>query len=209
VEDADASLYEKMIDEINVGVYCFKAKEVFKALELLRPKGPKKEYYLTDAVEILSRRRLKIDSIHTDDSDEALGVNSRMDLARAQTLAKNRILADFMRQGVGIIDPSTTHIYNDVKIDQDTIIYPFTVIESDVRIGRRCKIGPFTRLRPGTVLEDEVEIGNFVEIARSRIGRGAKIRHKCYIADARVSGGANIPAGASITKNTQVKNKAR
>ncbi|MCX5716570.1 MAG: NTP transferase domain-containing protein [Candidatus Omnitrophica bacterium] len=208
VEDADASLYERMIDEINVGVYCFKAKEVFKALELLRPKGPKKEYYLTDAVEILSRRKLKIDSIQTDDSDEALGVNSRMDLARAQTLTKNRILTDFMHQGVGIIDPSTTHIYNDVKIGQDTIIYPFTVIESGVRIGKHCKIGPFARLRPGTVLEDAVEIGNYVEIVRSRIGSGTKVKHKCYIADARIKKNINIDAGVIITKETN-KNAKR
>lgn len=200
VEEADASLYEKMIQEINAGVYCFNAKEVFSALGALRPKGPKKEYYLTDAVEIFANRGLSVEYIHTENPDEAIGVNSRMDLARAQTLAKNRIVARFMEQGVGIIDPITTHIYNDVEIDQDTIIYPFTVIESNVRIGKKCKIGPFSRIRPGTVINDGVEIGNFVEIVKSSVGSGAVIRHHCFIEGSNIGKGANIRAGSVITK---------
>jgi len=206
VEESDASLYEKMIEEVNAGVYCFAAKEVFKALAQVKPRGPKKEYYLTDTVEILSKRGQVIDSIHSDNSDEAIGVNSRLDLARAQTLAKNRILTRLMQEGVGIIDPSTTHIYNDVTIDQDTIIYPFTVIESNVRIGKRCKIGPFSRIRPGTVLHDEVEIGNYVEIVRSSIGSGTVIKHRCYLGDVEVGKNVNIGAG-TITANYDGKNR--
>ncbi|MEI8175764.1 MAG: NTP transferase domain-containing protein [Candidatus Omnitrophota bacterium] len=206
-EEATASLYEKMIEEINVGVYCFKSTELFKALALLKPKGPKREYYLTDAVEYLSKRAATIESIHTEDTNEALGVNSRIDLAKAQMLAKDRILTKLMREGVGIIDPSTTHIYNDVTIDQDTIIYPFTVIESDVKIGKRCKIGPFSRIRPHTVIEDEVEIGNYVEIVRSTVGTGSVIKHRCYLGDARIGRHVNIGAGA-ITANYDGKVKS-
>lgn len=206
VEEADASLYEKMINEINVGVYCFRAKEVFRVLGFLKPKGPKREYYLTDAVELLVKRKLPIESIHTENTDEAIGVNSRLDLARAQILTKNRILTDLMRQGVGIIDPSTTHIYNDVEIDQDTVIYPFTVIESNVRIGKRCRIGPFSRIRPDTVIEDEVEIGNFVEVVRTRIGSGTTIKHRCYLGDADVGKFVNIGAG-TITANYDGKKR--
>jgi bifunctional UDP-N-acetylglucosamine pyrophosphorylase/glucosamine-1-phosphate N-acetyltransferase len=203
VEEANASLYEKMIQEINAGVYCFRAKDVLSALGALRPKGPKKEYYLTDTIEIFAKRGLLVESIHTENPDEAIGVNSRMDLARAQTLAKNRILARFMEQGVGIIDPITTHIYNDVEIDQDTFIYPFTVIESNVRIGRKCKIGPFSRIRPDTVINDGVEIGNFVEIVKSSIGPGAVIKHHCYIEGSEIKKGGNVPAGSVIAKNKE------
>jgi bifunctional UDP-N-acetylglucosamine pyrophosphorylase / glucosamine-1-phosphate N-acetyltransferase len=206
VEEADASLYEKMIEEINAGVYCFNAKEVFKALASLKPKGSKREYYLTDTIEFFAKRKLTIDSIHTESADEAIGVNSRLDLARAQNLAKNRILTRLMQEGVGIIDPATTHIYNDVTIDQDTIIYPFTVIESNVRIGKKCRIGPFSRIRPGTVIADEVEIGNFVEIVRSKIGSGTVIKHRCYLGDAEIGKGVNIGAG-TITANYDGKKK--
>ncbi|MDD5449672.1 MAG: NTP transferase domain-containing protein [Candidatus Omnitrophica bacterium] len=203
VEEADASLYEKMIPEINAGVYCFDAKEVFKALSSLKPKGPKKEYYLTDCVEIFAKHKLTIESIHTENQDEAIGVNSRLDLARAQTIAKNKILTKFMEAGVGIIDPTTTHIYNDVRIDQDTIIYPFTVIESNVTIGKKCRIGPFSRIRPDSVIEDSVEIGNFVEIVRSRVGSGAVIKHHCYIEDSNIKKGVNVAAGSVVTKESK------
>lgn len=206
VEESSASLYEKMIEEINAGVYCFNAPRAFQGLFHLRPKGPKKEYYLTDVVEFLSRNGGKIDFIHTDDVNEAIGVNSRLDLARAQGLAKNRILTKLMHEGVGIIDPSTTHIYNDVTIDQDTVIYPFTVIESNVKIGKKCRIGPFSRIRPGTVVGDEVEIGNFVEVVRSSIGNNSVIKHRCYLGDAVVGEHVNIGAG-TITANYDGKKK--
>jgi len=208
VEEADASLYEKMIEEANVGVYCFKAREAFKALANLKPKGPKREYYLTGTVEYFAKHKLTVDSIETEDVGEVIGVNSRMDLARAQSLAKDRILKKIMKEGVGIIDPSTTHIYNNVKIDQDTIIYPFTVIESDVRIGKKCRIGPFARIRPGTVVEDGVEIGNYVEITRSRIGSETIVNHKCYIGDAKVGKGVNIGAG-TVTANYDGRKKSK
>jgi len=199
-----------MITEINVGVYCFKARDVFKALDHLKAKGPRRELYLTDTVELLSRRKAIIDAIHTDDPDEVIGVNSRMDLAKAQVLAKDRILTKLMQEGVGIIDPSTTHIYNDVTIDQDTIIYPFTVIESNVKIGKKCKIGPFARIRPDTTIGDGVEIGNFAEIVRSTIGAGTVIKHHCYLGDSHIGKSVNIGAGA-ITANYEggKKNKTK
>lgn len=206
VEDADASLYEKMIEEVNVGVYCFRAADVFRALSHLKPKGHKREYYLTEVVELLARHKATVEYIHTDDVNEALGVNSRMDLARAQALAKNKILTRLMQEGVGIIDPSTTHIYNDVKIDQDTVIYPFTVIESNVKIGKRCRIGPFARIRPDTVIEDEVEVGNYVEMVRCRVGSGSVIKHRCYLGDADIGRHVNIGAG-TITANYDGKKK--
>lgn len=210
VEEADASLYERMINEINVGVYCFKAPDIFRILSALRPKGPKREYYLTDAIGLLSNKRHTIGSIDTSDTDEAIGVNSRLDLAKAQTLAKNRILTKLMQEGVGIIDPSTTHIYNDVQIDQDTVIYPFTIIESNVRIGKHCKIGPFSRIRPDTVIADGVEIGNFVEVVRARIGAGTVIKHRCYLGDAEIGRNVNIGAGSTTANyDGKLKHKTR
>ena len=206
VEDADASLYEKTIKEINVGVYCFKVREVFKTLAYLRPKGPKREYYLTDVIEFLKKRKATIDSICTEDGSEAIGVNSRLDLARVHALAKNRILTRLMKEGVGIIDPSTTHIYNDVKISRDTVIYPFTVIESNVKIGKRCRIGPFARIRPDTVIGDEVEIGNYAEITRCKIGSGTAIKHRCYLGDVEIGRDVNIGAGTTTANYNGRKN---
>jgi len=87
-----------------------------------------------------------------------------------------------------------------VRIGRDTIIYPFTVIEGDVRIGAACRIGPFSHLRGATVLDGAAEVGNFVEVKSSAIGAGAKAKHLSYLGDTTVGKEANIGAG-TITAN--------
>ncbi|MFC1698806.1 bifunctional N-acetylglucosamine-1-phosphate uridyltransferase/glucosamine-1-phosphate acetyltransferase [Candidatus Omnitrophota bacterium] len=206
IEEQDADIYEQAIGEINVGAYCFKAKNLFSALKEIKPNNAKKEYYLTDVIEVLSARKAKIKNVYTQNEQEGLGVNSRRDLSRANAVINSRKIEDLSAQGVTILDPQTTFLHGDVRIGQDTIIYPHTVIEGRVRIGKSCRIGPFARLRDATVLGQGVQIGNFVEIARSKIGQQSKIKHHSYIGDALVGKKVNIGAGV-ITANYDGKNK--
>ncbi len=206
VEEQDADTYEKAIGEINVGAYCFRAKELFSALLKIKPDNAKGEYYLTDIIEVLSKQKAKVENICTQDEQEAIGVNSRRDLSRANAIINRRKIQDLESQGVSIIDPATTFIYGNIEAGQDTIIYPHTVIEGKVKIGRDCQIGPFARLRSGAILADNVQIGNFVEIVRSRIGSGSKIKHHSYIGDTTVGKGVNIGAG-TIVANYDGKSK--
>jgi len=206
IEEVDASIYEKVIEEINVGVYCFDKVMLFKALEKVRPNNRKKEYYLTDVIEILTRSNALIDSVTTEDAEEFIGVNTRQDLIRIEQIVRQRILNNFMMKGVTIVDPSNTYIGEEVEIGKDTVIYPYTFIENGVKIGAGCSIGPFARLREGVAIEDKVSIGNFVEIVRSRIGSLAKIKHQCYIGDTIVGKNVNIGAG-TIVANYDGKKK--
>jgi len=205
-EEKDASDYEKNIVEINVGVYCFKSSVLFQYLKEIKVNEKKKEFYLTDIIEILSTKGLRIETLETDDYREGLGINSREDLAVAASVLRRRVLSDFMLQGVTIIDPSTTHIDSDVRIGQDTVIRPFTVIENGVRIGKNCIIGPFTRLRPGTRIGNKVEVGNFAEVSRSRLGDLSRMKHFSFLGDAEVGKDVNIGAGV-VTANYDGKNK--
>jgi bifunctional UDP-N-acetylglucosamine pyrophosphorylase/glucosamine-1-phosphate N-acetyltransferase len=111
-----------------------------------------------------------------------------------------------MDGGVTVIDPINTYIEQNVEIEKDTIIYPYTFIENGVRIGSDCTIGPFARIRSGTEIDDKVGIGNFVEIVRSSIGKGTKIRHQCYIGDTVIGNNVNIGAG-TIVANYDGKQK--
>lgn len=206
IEEQDADPYEKAIDEINVGAYCFKSSDLFSALEELTPDNKKKEYYLTDVVAALHRRKAVVESVSTESEEEALGINSRLDLARANTVINKRRQEELVAGGVTIIDPATTYLWGDIEAGTDTIIYPHTVIEGNVRIGKDCRIGPFARLRAGTVLEDGVKIGNFVEIVRAKIGAASKIKHHSYIGDTLMGRNVNVGAGA-ITANYDGKNK--
>jgi len=107
-------------------------------------------------------------------------------------------LFEFISRGVKIIDPFTTYIAENVKIDKGTIIYPLTVIEDDVRIGKNCEIGPFARIRSGTRLKDKAQIGNFVEVVRSSIGGNSKAKHLSYLGDVKIGENVNIGAGTII-----------
>lgn len=174
VEDADASQAERAIEEINVGAYCFMKKALVDALKSIRP-APNGEYYLTDTVAFLVKRGDPLASAPTRSVGEFLGINTRADLARVQTIMRSRILERFMLAGVTIVDPYTTYIHGSAVIGQDTVIYPHTVIEEKTRIGRRCAIGPFCRLGPGTVLQDGVAVGSFVELADCRVKAGVRV----------------------------------
>ncbi|MFC1667593.1 bifunctional N-acetylglucosamine-1-phosphate uridyltransferase/glucosamine-1-phosphate acetyltransferase [Candidatus Omnitrophota bacterium] len=198
IEESDASIYEKVIEEINVGVYCFGKHILFEGLEKIKPDNKKKEYYLTDTVEIMAKANTLIDSVSTDTPEEFLGVNTRKDLIQAGQVTRHRILDSIMQRGVTVIDPANTYIEEGVMVEKDTVIYPYTFIEEGVKIGSNCSIGPFARLRSGTTLGDDVAIGNFVEIVRSKVGEHTKIRHQCYIGDTIIGKRVNIGAGTII-----------
>ena len=206
IEEQDADKFEKAIGEINVGAYCFRSDQLFSAIDELNCDNVKQEYYLTDTIEVLSRKKARVESISTQDEGELLGVNSRQDLSRAQAVINKRNIKRLISNGVTIVDPATTYVHGEVEVGGDTVIHPHTVIEGKVKIGRTCQIGPFAHLRGGTVLEDKVGIGNFVEVVRSKIGSGTKIKHHSYIGDAAVGKDVNIGAG-SITANYDGKKK--
>jgi bifunctional UDP-N-acetylglucosamine pyrophosphorylase / glucosamine-1-phosphate N-acetyltransferase len=206
VEELDASIYEKVIEEINVGVYCFNKRALFYGLEKVKPNNKKEEYYLTDTIEVLTKSNMTVESVTTDNNEEFLGVNTRAELAKAESVMRKRISDKIMDSGVTIIDPANTYIASGTKIGKDTIIYPYTFIENDVKIGANCSIGPFARLRPGTIVEDNVGIGNFAETVRSSIGQGTKVRHQCYIGDTVIGKNVNIGAG-TIVANYDGKEK--
>ena len=206
VEEKDCLDQQKLIKEINTGIYCFKKDVLFSNIDKIKINKLKKEYYLTDIIELLRNSGYKIEAVSLEDSSESYGINTREDLAKVIDIMRHRILRDFMNEGVTILDPNTTYIYPGVKIGQDTDIYPYTFIESGVVIGKRCSVGPFCHIRPKTILENDTSIGNFTELNRSRIGSFTKVRHFSYLGDARIGEKVNIGAG-TVTANYDGRNK--
>ena len=214
-EEKDADDFQKDIQEINTGIICFNKNRLLDSLKSVRPNNRKKEYYLTDTIGILYKKGFILDSVKINDINEALGINSRSDLARANSIMQKRINEELMQDGITIVDPDSTFIGFGAKIGRDTTIYPFTVIERDVKIGKRCFIGPFVHLREGTVLSDDITAGNFLEVVRSKISSGSLLKHFGYIGDSRIGRMVNIGAGTVIAnfdgrkKNiTVIKDKA-
>ena len=146
VEQKDANDEEKAVKEVNTGVYIFKAEALNKAFESLTNNNAQGEYYLTDTLEIIKNNSGKVGVMTAEDSDEFLGVNSKLQLAQAMKIMKKRINEYHMINGVTITDPENTYIGKDVEIAPDTIIYPGCMLEGKTKIGKSCIIGPNTRM---------------------------------------------------------------
>lgn len=206
VEEKDADEVQKDIKEINTGIMCFKKESLAGNLKYIRRDNRKKEYYLTDIIGILAGKDYLVDAVKAEDPQEALGINSRAELAKADSIMRQRINAKFMQNGVTIMDPASTFIDFTAKIGVDTVIYPFTVIETGVKIGKRCSVGPFAHLREAVELADDVTVGNFIEMVRAKIGGKTFIKHFSYIGDSSVGSCVNIGAG-TVTANYDGKKK--
>jgi len=206
VEEKDADEVEKDIKEINTGIMVFKKESLQANLKYVRPDNRKKEYYLTDLIAILSKNGYLVDGVKAEDSQEALGINTRAELAKANSIMQKRINDKFMQNGVTITDPASTFIDFGTKIGADTVIYPFTVIERGVKIGKRCLVGPFAHLREEVELADDVRAGNFTEMVRAKIGAKTFIKHFSYIGDSSVGASVNIGAG-TVTANFDGRKK--
>jgi bifunctional UDP-N-acetylglucosamine pyrophosphorylase/glucosamine-1-phosphate N-acetyltransferase len=173
VEEKDASPDIRRIKEINSGIYCFESPLIWSVLKHIKPNNAKKEYYLTDALDILNRQGNKTGACTVCGCEEVLGVNSRMELAKAEAVKRTEILNKLMISGVTITDPTNTYISAEARIGNDTVILPGTIIEGVTVIGSNCRIGPYT-LIADSVLEQNVEARSSY-IYGSKIGSGAKI----------------------------------
>jgi bifunctional UDP-N-acetylglucosamine pyrophosphorylase / glucosamine-1-phosphate N-acetyltransferase len=206
VEEDDADEVQKDIKEINTGIMAFRKEKLLANLGLVRPNNRKKEYYLTDLIEIFAKKNYLVDGLKVQDAQEALGINTRAELAKANSIMQKMLNEELMQAGVTLVHPASTFINFGTKIGKDTVIYPFTVIERDVKIGKRCFVGPFAHLREGARLENDVTVGNFIEIVRSRIGTKTFVKHFSYLGDSSVGSNVNIGAG-TVTANFDGKNK--
>ncbi len=195
VEHKDASEEERMVNETNLGVYCFDRATLDDDLSRLDNDNAQGEYYITDLVGMAEVGGRPVLPLVLEDAGEAQGVNDLGQLAEVRWQIQMRILEQHMAAGVRIMDPATTFIDHGVEIGCGTEVLPCTVIRSGVRVGEGCEVGPFTHLRAGAVLEDAAEVGNFTEMKNSTLGSGSKAKHLSYLGDARIGAKTNIGAG--------------
>ena len=215
-EQKDASPAERAIRRCNAGPVAFLGAGARERLEAIRADNAAREYYLTDLVEVGAARGLKARAGVVSEA-EAMGVNDRVQLARAEAAMQQRLRREAMLAGATLVAPETVFLAFDTKIGRDVLIEPHVVIAPGVviedgavihafshlegaHVASQASIGPYARLRPGADIAVKARVGNFVEIKASRIEAGAKVNHLSYIGDARVGAGANIGAG-TITCN--------
>ncbi|WP_300359578.1 bifunctional UDP-N-acetylglucosamine diphosphorylase/glucosamine-1-phosphate N-acetyltransferase GlmU [Fusobacterium sp.] len=162
VEEKEADEETKKIKEVNAGVYCCNAKDLFNALDKIDNNNEKGEYYLTDIVGIQVKEGKNVASFVLEDNREILGVNSKVELAEASKILRERKNLSLMEEGVILIDPSSTYIEESVKIGKDTVIYPTVILQGNTIIGENCEIIGCSRIIDST-------LGNNIRIESSVI----------------------------------------
>ncbi len=217
VEHKDASAAERACGLCNSGLMAVRSADLFGLLARVGNDNAQGEYYLVDVVNVANADGRTCAVVVTPDPGEVQGINSRSELAQAETWWQARRRTQAMDAGASLIAPETVWFAWDTMLGRDVLIEPnvffgpgVTVADSvkiranchleGAQIASGCEVGPFARLRPGTVLEAKAKIGNFVEVKKSVMGAGAKANHLSYIGDAEVGAGANIGAG-TITCN--------
>lgn len=209
VEHKDATKEELGVREINSGIYCFSAPDLFAALHEVGNDNAQGEYYLPDVLEILKRKGEKIFAVAADSYEETLGVNSRAQLAASEKILRRRKNEALMAEGVTLMDPETTYVDVDVVVGRDTVIYPGTWLEGRTVIGEGCEIGPNSRFQNVKIgahvtahfcyaheceIADGVTLGPYVHIRPdTKLAAGVKIGNFVEVKNSMVGEGTKLP----------------
>lgn len=183
VEDRDATADIRRITEINTGIGIWRVRELKALLDALPWHGT--ERYLTDAVQMLIDRGETVETLEEPDAMRVMGINTRKDLAEAETKLREITLDRLFEQGVTIIDPASTFVDAGVEIGQDTILYPMTFVQGKTKIGRDCHIGPMarvvsSRIGDGVVVDRSV-VEQSVLASKVTIGPFSHLRAGTYL----------------------------
>lgn len=240
VEHKDASDKQREINEINTGILVANGADLKRWLSKLTNDNAQGEYYITDIIALAHQEGREVVAAHPNRLSEVEGVNNRLQLSRLERVYQSEQAEALLLAGVMLLDPARFDLRGDVvhgrdvEIDTNVIlegqvtlgnrvkigagcviknsvigddceISPYTVIEN-ARLEAACTVGPFARLRPGSELAQGAHVGNFVEMKKTRLGKGSKAGHLSYLGDADIGSGVNIGAG-TITCNYDGANK--
>jgi bifunctional UDP-N-acetylglucosamine pyrophosphorylase / glucosamine-1-phosphate N-acetyltransferase len=200
VEVADAAPAELAVRTVNAGFYAFPAPAVFAYLHRLEPRNAQRELYLTDVPVAAATAGERVVLHRLTDPAEALGVNTRGELARVHRHLLDRHLAALMAAGVTVLEPARTVVEPGVEVGADSVVHPGVALLGATRVGRDCT------LAQGAWLRDTV-LGDGVEVAPYSVLDGARVADGCRVGPfARLRPGAELAAGARAGNFVEVKN---
>ncbi len=207
VEQKDANEEEKLAKEINSGIYCFNGKTLRESLDLLDNNNAQGEYYLTDTIKIMRDKGYKVGAFNGSTIEELMGVNSRVELSKAEAIMRARINEAHMVNGVTIIDTNSTYIESDVKIGNDTIIYPGTMLSGETEIGKSCIIGMNSNIS-NSKIGNETEVLNST-IVDSSVGENSTVGPYAYLRP-KSNIGNNVKIGDFVeVKNATIEDNSK
>lgn len=236
VEEKDANAEEKLITEVNSGLYFFNTEYILKHIESIDSKNASSEFYLTD----LFQKGRNVEAIHFEEAHRFFGVNDLFQLAEMEKKMNKEKIISLMNNGVYFIDKSHVYIDETVEIAPNATIYPNVYLHGKTKVeanaiievgsviknshiqeaahikaysyieksvvGKSAAIGPFAHLRAESEIAQDCKIGNFVETKKVKLHKGVKVSHLSYVGDAEVGEESNLGCGF-ITCNYDGANK--
>jgi bifunctional UDP-N-acetylglucosamine pyrophosphorylase / glucosamine-1-phosphate N-acetyltransferase len=199
VEEVDATPEQRALREVNSGVYAFDAAFLLAAIDRLRAHNSQGELYLTDLVKIAHDGELDVRGVRCSDDWQLRGVNDRVQLAAMRAELNRRLLEQWMYAGVTVIDPATTWVDVQVRLEPDTLLHPGTQLHGATSVAGGAEIGPDTTLT-------DCEIGAGATVVRTHgtdaaIGPGASVGPFAYLRP-----GARLGERGKIGTFVEVKN---
>lgn len=191
VEEKDATPAEKRLAEINTGTYVVEGDFLFPALDGLTSSNAQKEYYLTDIVSAAVAQGKRVAAYAVGDSVEAMGINTRRELAEAERVLRNRARHRLMEAGVTFVAPETSFVDASVRIGCDSVIYPHTTLEGRTVLGEDCVVRAHSR------------------ITESILGDGVTVLDGCVIEGSRLESNSTVGPFARLRPGTVVKRGAK
>jgi len=222
IEHHEATMSQRMISEINTGMYVVDTTMLFEALNSVTNQNSKNEYYLTDIVNIMQQSNHVIGTYYLKESYKSMGVNDLYTLSVAEAKLRLKINKAMMLKGVAMINPETITIGHNVQIEENVIIHPNTYITGNSVIKKGAQIGPNTEIHESiigervicrhslvynSVVEEDTTVGPFAHLRdgahigpHNRIGNFVEVKKSVTGQNTKASHLAYI-GDATVGKN--------
>ena len=207
IEQKDASEDERKIQEVFTGILLIDGSLLKSSLNKINNQNAANEYYLTDLVEILSEKGVRINCIQTD-PDEVLGANNKLELHGLESILRKMSAEKLLEQGITLLDASRVDVRGEVEAGKDCSIDVNVILEGKVTLGDNVTI------KSNVVLQD-VNIGDNSTIESFSHLSSASVGANCDIGPyARLREGSEIGDNAKIgnfveTKKTKLGDGAK
>ncbi|MDC0905480.1 bifunctional UDP-N-acetylglucosamine diphosphorylase/glucosamine-1-phosphate N-acetyltransferase GlmU [Gammaproteobacteria bacterium] len=190
IEQKDASDEERKIPEVFTGIMTVNGEMLVIALDEINNNNAASEYYLTDLVEILSLKGVKINCIQAN-PDEVVGANNKQELHQLESILRNMKSEQLLDQGITLMDAS--------RVD----------LRGEVSAGKDCSIDVNVILEGKIILGENVTIKSNVILCDVTIGDNSVIEAFSHLSSAIVGSNCSIGPYARLREGSEIGNNAK
>ena len=199
VEQKDANAEQLKIQEVNTGVLVADGAHFKNWLSRVKNNNAQGEFYLTDVIGLANQDGCQVTAVQASEFMEVEGANNRLQLAALERFYQRKQAEKLLLAGVMLIDPERFDLRGTLEHGKDVEIDVNVIVEGNVRLGDRVKIGA------GCVLKN-VTIGDDVEIKPYSVLEDATIGEKAAIGPfSRLRPGAELAAETHVGNFVEIK----